>query len=482
MESFASRGVPRREVVDLAAAGSAVAPGTSTIAEPSAQTELRFPERFGWGAATSAYQIEGATTADGRGESIWDRFSHTPGLVRNGDTGDVAADHYHRYEADLDLMRSLGLHSYRFSVSWSRIQPEGRGPVNAKGLDFYCRLVDGLRMRGIAPVVTLFHWDLPQRLQDAGGWENRDCAYWFADYAKEMFRALRDAGATWLTINEPKTVVCNGYISGHHAPGKQDQDAAYVVAHHLQLAHGLAVEAFRSINPRGGRIGPALNLAPAYPFDDTDESRAAAQLADAVENRLYLDPILRGEYPADLLATFAPSAPIFSAIRDGDLATIASTVDILAVQYYNPVFVTGNGEYRKKYRTSEAFWQEIYPDGFYDILVRLKRDYGDIPITITENGIPTPDRLESANGNGASTVDDAGRIAFLRDHLNALHRAIADGVAVESYHVWSLMDNFEWAEGYGQRWGIVYVDYPSQRRIWKSSAHWYRDVIANNGF
>lgn len=436
---------------------------------------VRFPTGFGWGAATSAYQIEGAAKEDGRGESVWDTFSHTPGRTRNGDTGDVAADHYHRYAADLDLMRDLGLRSYRFSISWPRVQADGTGKPNQRGLDFYRRLVDGLHERGIAPMATLFHWDLPQALQDKGGWENRDTAARFGDYAEAVFGALADRVPVWLTINEPKTVVQNGYIWGHHAPGRQDEAAAYLVAHHLQLAHGLAVRALRAGGTKG-RIGPALNLHPCYPADDSAEAATATRLHDGYENRLYLDSILKGAYPQDVLADLGADSRMAKGIRDGDLTIISSPVDLLAVQYYTPLYVTAQRDTVSRWPTSEAEWQQIYPDGMYDILTRVTRDYGRIPITITENGLPCPDEL-AADG----TVNDQGRIDFLRDHFAAAHRAIRDGVPLESYHVWSLLDNFEWAEGYEQRWGLVYVDYPSQRRVLKRSAHWYRDVIRRNG-
>ena len=454
------------------------APGTNGALEEATAEPLglAFPTGFGWGAATSAYQIEGAADEDGRGPSIWDTFSHTPGRVAGGDTGDVAADHYHRYREDLDLMKALGLTSYRFSISWSRVIPEGTGAVNQRGLDFYRRLVDGLRERDIDPMVTLFHWDLPQALEDRGGWLNRDCAGWFADYAEVVYQALGDAVPTWLTLNEPKTVVNVGYIYGAHAPGMRDARQAYVAAHHLMLAHGLAVQAFRATG-LAGRIAPALNLAPAYPDPpDNELATRAAELADGYENRFYLDAVLKGGYPQDVLDDLGPAAPIHGVIRDGDAEIIATPVDLLAVQYYNPVFVAPGGNYVTKLATSDASWQQIYPDGLYDTLVRLRRDYGDLPLTITENGRPCSDRID-ADGR----VHDPERIAFLRDHLAAAHRAIAEGVRLESYHVWSLLDNFEWAEGYRQRWGIVYVDYPTQRRIEKSSAQWYRDVIARNG-
>ncbi|MFG1917915.1 GH1 family beta-glucosidase [Micromonospora sp. NPDC048898] len=437
---------------------------------------LRFPANFGWGAATSAYQIEGAAKEDGRGESVWDTFSRVPGSTRNGDTGDVAADHYHRYTEDLDLMRDLGLRSYRFSISWPRIQPDGTGVPNQRGLDFYRRLIDGLHDRGITPMATLFHWDLPQALQDAGGWESRDTAHRFADYADVVFRALGDRVPVWLTINEPKTVVQNGYLTGHHAPGRQDPDAAYLVAHHLQLAHGLAVGALRATGS-GSRIGPALNLHPCYPADDSPQAAAAARLYDGYENRLYLDSLLRGDYPEDLLADLGPQSRMVQGIRDGDLAIISAPIDLLAVQYYTPIYVTADGGTVRRWATTEAEWQQIYPEGMYDLLTRVTRDYGPIPLTITENGLPTADTLAPDD-----TVHDTGRINFLRDHLTAVHRAIADGVPLESFHVWSLLDNFEWDAGYDQRWGLVYVDYPTQRRVLKSSATWYRSVITDGGF
>jgi beta-glucosidase len=441
---------------------------------PAASLGLRFPDGFVWGAATSAYQVEGAFKEDGRGDSVWDTFSRTPGRVRNGDTGDVAADHYHRYVEDLDLMKELGLLSYRFSISWPRVMPDGAGEVNQRGLDFYRRLLDGLHERGIAPMATMFHWDLPQALQDIGGWESREVAYRFADYAEVVVKALGDRVPVWLTINEPKTVVQNGYLFGNHAPGFRNPDAAYLCAHHLQLGHGLGVQALRANS--AGRVGPALNLHPCYPADDTAQARAAARLLDGYENRLYLDSIFLGSYPQDVLADLGESSRMVRAIAEGDLEIISEPVDLLAVQYYCPLYVDSAGEKINKWPTSEAFWQQIYPDGMYDILTRVTRDYGDIPLTVTENGIPTPDALDI----DTDTVDDGARISFLRDHFAAALRAIRDGVPLESYHVWSLLDNFEWDQGYEQRWGLVYVDYESQRRVLKHSARWYRDVISTN--
>ncbi|WP_434740790.1 GH1 family beta-glucosidase [Micromonospora sp. SH-82] len=471
-------GAPLGAAAAVAAGPTTAAPASDEDRGPSAepQVALRFPATFGWGAATSAYQVEGGAKEDGRGESVWDTFSRTPGRVSNGDTGDVAADHYHRWPADLDLMRDLGLDSYRFSISWTRIQADGTGTPNQRGLDFYRRLADGLRERGIAPMATLFHWDLPQALQDKGGWESRDTAARFADYADIVFRALGERIPVWLTVNEPKTVVQNGYLRGHHAPGLQDPDAAYLVAHHLHLAHGLAVQAFRATG-EPGRIGPALNLHPCYAADDSPAAAEATRLYDGYENRLYLDPILRGSYPTDVLADLGPTSRLATGILDGDLDVISSPVDLLAVQYYTPIYVTADGGTEQRWPTSVAGWQQIYPDGFFDILTRVTRDYGPIPLTVTENGLPTRDVLAADD-----TVDDSTRVEFLRDHLAAAHRAIAAGVPLESYHVWSLLDNFEWEVGYDQRFGLVYVDYATQRRILKRSAHWYRKVISDNGF
>ncbi|GAA3804720.1 GH1 family beta-glucosidase [Sphaerisporangium flaviroseum] len=432
--------------------------------------DQRFPDEFVWGAATSAYQIEGATEEDGRGVSVWDTFAAVPGNVKNGDTGTPAADHYHRLGEDLGLMTSLGLRGYRFSIAWPRVQPTGAGRPDQRGIDFYRRLVEGLRERGIHPMATLFHWDLPQALQDAGGWENRDTAERFAEYAEIMFDALeiRD----WLTINEPKTVVECGYRAGVHAPGIQDDGRAFVALHHLLLGHGLASRVLHDRHP-GRRIGPALNLHPTYAADGAPETAKAVWHQDGLENRLYLDPIFTGAYPEDTLAWIAERSPMKDHIRDGDLATISEPVDVLGVQYYNPNFLDAEGNRVLKHPTAQLDWLEIYPRGLYDTLTRLRSDYPEVPIVVTENGVPAPDEV-----GPDGTVDDGGRITFLRDHLAAVRDALAEGVPVEGYYVWSLLDNFEWAEGYSARFGIVHVDYATQKRTLKNSALWYRDVIA----
>ncbi len=367
-------------------------------------------------------------------------------------------------------MASLGLRGYRFSIAWPRVQPEGAGRPDQRGLDFYRRLADGLRERGVHPMATLFHWDLPQALQDAGGWENRDTAERFADYAEIMFDALdiRD----WLTINEPKTVVECGYRWGIHAPGVQDDGRAFVALHHLLLAHGRASRVLHDRHP-GRRIGPALNLHPTYAADDAPETAKAVWHQDGLENRLYLDPIFTGSYPEDTLAWIAERSPMADHILDGDLAVISEPIDVLGVQYYNPNFLDAEGNRVVKHPTAQLDWLEIYPRGLYDTLTRLRTDYPEVPIVVTENGVPAPDVVDPDGG-----VHDAGRVAFLRDHLAAVRDAVAEGVPVEGYFVWSLLDNFEWAEGYSARFGIVHVDFATQRRTLKDSALWYRDVIA----
>jgi beta-glucosidase len=483
-ETLAACGAPATAPTPMLAAltppgiptSQAPAPTAATSAAPTAEAAgaMRFPAGFLWGVATSAYQIEGAAQEDGRGESVWDRFSHTPGRTRNRDTGDVACDHYHRYEQDLDLMQELGFQTYRFSIAWPRVLPTGAGPVNQKGLDFYRRLVEGLLKRDIRPMATLFHWDTPQALQDQGGWESRDTAHRFAEYADVLFRALGDVVPAWLSLNEPKTVVMVGYIYGAHAPGLRDSARAYQALHHMLLGHGLAVQAFRAA-VSGKEIGIALNLSPVYSTDKDRAAQEAIRLQDGYENRLYLDPILRGAYPEDMIAALRAIAPS-KAVQAGDLEAIGAPIDILGVNYYNPTYVRAGPEVVPGPQPySAASWQQIYPEGLYDTLVRLKRDYGDIPIYITENGAPFVDKI-GADGQ----VDDPQRRKVLHDHFAAAHRAITAGVNLRGYHVWSLMDNFEWSEGYSQRWGIVYVDFKTQRRLPKASAHWYQQVIAAN--
>jgi beta-glucosidase len=430
--------------------------------------------RFTWGVATASYQIEGAVAEDGRSRSIWDTFSHTPGAVLNGDTGDVADDHYHRYREDVDLMASLGLGAYRFSLAWPRLQPDGRGPLNPKGVDFYLRLAEALRERDIEPWATLYHWDLPQVLEDAGGWPARETALRFADYAERVHDAVGDAIGRWITLNEPFCSSLLGYAAGVHAPGVRDDAAAIRAVHHLLLGHGLAIEAMR-----GGERGITLNLSP------VDGEPDAARRIDGLSNRLFLDPVFGRGYPADVADDLA-GVTDFSHVEDGDLATIAAPLDFLGVNYYfRSVVRSGTGVVPSPWvgsrdvefverglPTTEMGW-EIDPDGLYDLLTRLHRDYPTLPpLYITENGAAFRD----APGPDGS-VEDPERIAYLDAHFAAAGRAISDGVDLRGYFVWSLLDNFEWAYGYGKRFGLVYVDYATQARTPKGSAAWYAKFI-----
>ncbi|MGH2380415.1 MAG: GH1 family beta-glucosidase [Candidatus Limnocylindria bacterium] len=447
---------------------------------------MSFPRDFVWGSATSSYQIEGAVDEDGRGPSIWDTFAHTPGKVANGDTGDVACDHYHRWADDVDLIASYGLKAYRFSVAWPRIQPTGRGRANQQGLDFYRRLCDRLLERGVRPAATLYHWDLPQALQDDGlGWQNRDIVERFAEYAALVYEALGDRVAWWITHNEPWVVAAIGHRIGRHAPGLQDATAELRAAHHLLLSHGAAVEAYRA-SGLAAPIGITLNLSPTYPQDETDADRRAAALSDGYTNRWYLDPVFRGSYPADLLALFAKRYSL-DWMHDGDLARVQQPIDFLGVNYYARRVVRApigdepaefawvvSTERMPGVPRSDLGW-EMTPHAFVDLLERLRNDYGSPPILITENGCAIDDRVGSDG-----EVRDPRRVEFLRTHLGAVAEAIARDVDVRGYFAWSLMDNFEWGEGYGPRFGITYVDYETQRRIPKDSARWYAEVVRRN--
>ena len=440
---------------------------------------MSFPPDFRWGAATAAFQIEGATTADGRGESIWDRFARTPGKVHNGDTGDPACDHYHRWSEDLDLLSSLGVGAYRFSISWPRIQPSGRGAANQRGLDFYRRVLEGLRERGISPLVTLYHWDLPQALEDEGGWASRDVALRFAEYAEHVFDGLGDLVDDWTTHNEPWVTSFLGYALGTKAPGATEWPRALAASHHVLLSHGLVVRAFRETGRRG-RIGITLDLTIVRPGRDHEDDEAAARRLDGHHNRWFLDPIFKGAYPADMLEHYERRFGALDAIRPGDVERIAAPIDYLGVNFYRPNVVTarddgsvlGLADVPLDGDTTAMGWP-VVPEALTELLVGLKRDYGDRPLLITENGAAFEDRT-----NGADVVEDPQRVAYLESHVAAVGKAIAAGVDVRGYYVWSLLDNFEWEHGYSQRFGIVYVDFETQRRTPKRSALWYRDRIA----
>jgi beta-glucosidase len=453
---------------------------------------LRFPDEFIWGAATAAYQIEGAANEDGRGVSIWDTFSRSPGRVRNGETGDVAADHYHRWREDVALMRELGLRAYRFSVAWPRVQPTGSGAPNERGLDFYRRLVDALLEAGIEPFLTLYHWDLPQPLQDAGGWPERDTAYRFVEYARHVFEALGDRVTYWSTINEPWCSAFLGYGSGVHAPGIRDPKQAVVASHHLLLGHGLAVTVLRDAATSSTELGIVLNPTPVRAASEDPADLDAARIVDGIQNRLFLDSILKGGYPEDVLCDLGRYLDL-GYIHDGDEAAIAAPIDLLGVNYYKPITVAALRDgaaplHRPSFPGEEAIeasapegaltamgW-DVDAAGLEELLLRLRRDYGSVPLFVTENGAAYEDDPDS---NGY--VRDRERVAFLDQHVRAAHRALSAGLELRGYFVWSLLDNFEWAEGYGPRFGLVYVDYETQRRIPKQSARWYKQVIATNG-
>lgn len=443
-------------------------------------TPPRFPADFLWGAATSAYQIEGSPLADGAGPSIWHRFAHTPGLVSDGGTGDIACDHYRRFADDVLLMKELGLTSYRFSVSWSRVLPEGTGRVNEKGLDFYRRLVDALGEAGIAPLLTLFHWDLPAALDDRGGWLNRDVADWFADYARVLFRALDPGVALWATLNEPWVVSDGGYLSGGLAPGHRNLFEAPLAAHNLLRAHAHAVRAYRAEGKR--RIGIVVNLEPKYAASESAEDLAGTARADAYMNRQYLDPVLLGHYPAEMREIFGEAWPDFPA---ADLDAIRTPFDFLGVNYYTRGVVKNDpgalplraARVRQEEAPHTEMDWEVYAAGLLDTLMWVKARYGGIPIYITENGAAFPDPPAAGPGG----VQDPLRIAYLGDHLRAARKAIAQGVDLRGYFAWSLLDNFEWSHGFSKRFGIVHVDYTSQRRTPKASARFYADVIRTGG-
>ena len=436
---------------------------------------IQFPADFVWGAATASFQIEGAAHEDGRGESIWDRFCATPGKVRNGDTGEIACDFYHRYPEDVALMRELGIDAFRFSIAWPRILPEGRGRVNHEGLDFYDRLLDELLESDIRPFVTLYHWDLPQALEDLGGWPNRDIVDAFGEYTEIVAGRLGDRVERWITLNEPRVSTWEGYGNGRHAPGRTSAADALATSHHLLLAHGRAVEILRRVVP-AAKVGITLDLHPVYPASESDADRAAATRMDGLENRWFLDPIFRSEYPADVLESLDGSAPT---ILDGDLESISAPIDFLGVNNYSRQVVSagpgGNGQNAARDPDSaytDMGW-EVYPEGLHDVLIRLRDEYAVPSIYITENGAAFAD-VRSHDG----AVRDPEREAFLEAYIGAVGRAVAAGVPVHGYFVWSLLDNFEWGWGYGKRFGIVYVDYPTLERVPKGSFEWYRDLIA----
>jgi beta-glucosidase len=461
--------------------------------------KITFPKDFTWGVAASAYQIEGAWNEEGKGPCIWDTFCHTPGKIANGETGDVAIDHYHRYKEDVAMMAELGIPAYRFSVAWSRVQPQGEGTVNPKGLDFYDRLVDELLRQGIEPYACLYHFDLPQALQDRGGWPERRTAYLFADYSAIVSARLSDRVRTIFTHNEPWVTAAAGYFDGSHAPGIQDPAATFKAMHHLLLSHGLAVEAIRAASKKPVKVGIVLNLNPVHPASDSKKDRDAASRMDAVMNRAMLDPLLKGTSPVQEFTL--GRLLIKNLIQPGDMEKIKN-LDLLGVNYYTRTVVKNDMKFPVVAATQvhpegneySGMW-EIYPEGLYELLMRVWKDYFSTPsitsplsgegegqgvraeLMVTENGAPVPDGLDFDG-----RVRDERRIRYLKNHIAQIQRAMANGVPVKGYFHWSFMDNFEWAHGYGQRFGLVYIDFKTQQRTVKDSGRWFAEVIRENGY
>lgn len=453
---------------------------------------VTFPEGFVWGAATAAYQIEGAWNEDGKGESIWDRFAHTPGKVQNNDNGDIACDHYHRWPQDIGLMQQMGLQAYRFSMSWPRLLPAGRGALNQAGVDFYSRLVDGLLEAGITPFVTLYHWDLPQALEDQGGWANRATAEAFVDYAEAASRALGDRVKHWITHNEPAVAAMLGYWIGAHAPGRKDLGDSLCASHHMLLSHGWAVPLLRTNSP-GAEVGITLNINASGPASPSAADHEAFRQGDGMWVRWFFDPLFGRHYPPDLIAdgikqgALPADGPTF--IQPGDLDAIAAPLDFVGINYYtrnlSRSFVVDEVDNdppnviqapKTPYTWTEMPW-EIYPQGLYEVLMRITLTYRPRKLYVTENGASFSDGPDYAG-----RVRDTRRLNYLRDHFAQARRAMEDGVPLAGYFIWSLMDNFEWSYGYSQRFGSIWVDYATQQRILKDSALWYREVIAANGF
>lgn len=436
-----------------------------------------FPATFQFGAATSSYQIEGAVAEDGRKPSMWDHFAHNSGRIADGSTGDVACDHYHRVDEDIALMQALNLNAYRFSIAWPRVIPDGVGAVNEKGLDFYDRLVDKLLERGIAPYATLYHWDLPLALAERGGWLNRDTSDAFATYSEIVARRLGDRVHTYATLNEPRCSAIVGHLEGRHAPGERNRAKALTAAHHLLLAHGLAVPALRA-HTRQAKLGIVLDVKPYYPADDRAESQQAAHHAYGIFNRWFAEPVFHGHYPQDIWEGYGDLVP---EVRPDDLKIIHQPIDSLGVNYYSRGFVAHDASLPYPHAADvlhsdssyTAMGWEVFPQGLYDILKRFHEDYAPKAIYVAENGAAFDDQLVDGQ------VNDPQRLDYLESHLSAAAHAVAEGVPLNAYLVWSMLDNYEWGWGYTRRFGLVHVDYATQRRTPKKSALWYRDYIAN---
>jgi len=463
--------------------------GASSVERQVADSsEIVFPKNFFWGTATAAYQIEGAWKEDGKGESVWDRFSHTPGTIKNGDTGDTACDSYHRWREDIALMRAMNLNSYRFSISWPRIQPPGSGSANSKGLDYYSRLVDALLEAKIRPFVTLYHWDLPQALEDAGGWPNRDTASRFSEYVDVMARALGDRVNDWMLFNEPSVFTYSGHLEGVHAPGRKSLWDFLRATHVVNLAQGAGFRALKAARPQA-RVGTAFNMSACEPATDSEADKLAAERTHAITNLWFLEPALKGHYPEAF--TYLPETVM--GIKAGDIEKVRAPLDFIGINlYYRTItsspgamervahaqewlfpvrMTTGGGEQGPK---TDIGW-EVWPQALYDVVTRITRDYNRPVIEITESGCAYNDGPDASG-----KITDTRRIEYHRQYLAALARAIADGADVRGYHAWSLIDNFEWAEGFSQRFGVAYVDFKTQKRTIKESGRWYAKVVARN--
>ena len=451
-----------------------------------ASSEIAFPRNFFWGTATAAYQIEGAWKEDGKGESIWDRFSHTPVRIKNGDTGDAACDSYHRWREDIALMRAMNLNSYRFSISWPRIQPAGSGPANSKGVDYYSRLVDALLEARIRPFVTLYHWDLPQLLEDAGGWTNRDATARFADYVELVTRALGDRVSDWMLFNEPLAFTYQGYLDGTHAPGRSSIIDFLRASHTVNLAQAAAFHALKAVRP-SARVGTAFSMSSCEPATNSEENRLAAERCHAITNLWFLEPPLKGRYPEAL--SFLPETAM--RIRSGDLDKMRVPLDFIGINlYYRTIASAPSAMERLSHAQQWLFpvktvagqqgakadngW-EVWPQALYDIVTRISRDFNRPQIEITESGCAYNDGPDASG-----VIRDTRRIQYHRQYLQALAQSIADGADVRGYHAWSLLDNFEWAEGFSQRFGLAYVDFKTQQRTIKESGRWYAKVAAEN--
>ena len=448
-------------------------------------SERPFPPGFVWGAATAAFQVEGAPDVDGKGLSVWDTFTRVPGAIADGAMADVACDHYHRYPADIALLGELGLSAYRFSISWPRIQADGTGPANQKGLDHYRRVVDACLENGVTPYVTLYHWDLPQALEDHGGWLDRDTAYRFSDYAALVAGTLGDVVQNWITVNEPKVAAHAGYAAGIHAPGVTDPLGGVRAAHHLLLAHGLSVPVLRGRVAAGAQIGISLDLTPVRPASDSDEDLAAARRFDGNFNRMFLEPVLRARYPDDMVEWYGGTPWV----RDGDLGVISVPTDVLGINYYRGHVIAAGGTGLTSGSPMELDAVHVVPEGtpvtvmgwtvtdhdLYDLLVQLRDEYPGVPLLVTENGAAYPDEVEPDG-----VVDDPERLAYFASHLRQTLDAIHGGVDVRGYFAWTLLDNFEWAEGYGPRFGLVRVDFETQERTPKRSGRWLGGVARAN--